>query len=234
MHEIHQFDDFAAARSHLLTFAQHALGGGAPVSLLLSGGSSPIAFYEALGTADIDWANVTAALVDERWVDPDDKGSNAALVQRHLIDHAPQAIEFVPMKTAHATPHEAAGEVNEIYARLPAPALSVLGMGPDSHTASWFAAAPEYDDVSLLDRTALVAGVTAPKNDITGDYQLRMSITARFLDLTRQALLLVNGTARLDILKAHLALPPAASPIGRAADILGNRLHIVAVTGEHA
>lgn len=231
MHEIHQFDDFAAARPHLLDLARAALTSDEPASLLLSGGSSPIAFYEALAGGDINWANITAALVDERWVDPDDKGSNAALVQRHLIDRAAQPIDFVAMKTEHATPHEAAVDLNEIYAHLPEPALSVLGMGPDGHTASWFAAAPEYDDVSLLDRTALVGGVTAPKNDITGDYQLRMSITARFLDLTRQALLLVNGAARLDILKTHLTQPPAASPIGRAADILGRRLHIVAVTG---
>ncbi len=231
MATIDAFTDKEEGLAAMLAMAQDALNVSAPASLLLSGGSSPVTFYERLGAAGMA-DTITTALVDERWVDMDDAGSNAALVARHLLAVSATAVHFENMKTAHATPHEAEAEVNALYESLPRPALSVLGMGPDSHTASWFAEAREYEAVSTRGHGRLVGAVTAPKNDITGAYQMRMTITADMLDRSAQALLLVIGESRLDILRSCLAAAPSASPIGRAADILGARLHIVALTGD--
>ena len=47
-------------------------------------------------------------------------------------------------------------------------------MGPDTHTASWFAEAAEYEAVSSADAPQMVAGLTAPQSTVTGDYLHRM------------------------------------------------------------
>ena len=49
--------------------------------LAVSGGRSPIAFFEALSQAKLDWPNVTITLVDERLVPPQHADSNAVLEQ---------------------------------------------------------------------------------------------------------------------------------------------------------
>ena len=41
------------------------------VSIALSGGSSPIALYEAMSSHAMDWSCVTVTLIDDRRVPPD-------------------------------------------------------------------------------------------------------------------------------------------------------------------
>ncbi|WP_312519383.1 6-phosphogluconolactonase, partial [Stutzerimonas nitrititolerans] len=56
-------------------------------SLVVSGGRSPIAFFEALSRLPLDWSRVQVSLADERWVAPDEAGSNEGLVRRHLLQN---------------------------------------------------------------------------------------------------------------------------------------------------
>ena len=53
--------------------------------LLLSGGSTPAPVYEALSKAPLDWERVDVALVDERWLLPDDPDSNSRLIRESLL-----------------------------------------------------------------------------------------------------------------------------------------------------
>src|SRR5690606_38138991 len=60
--------------------------------LLLSGGSTPAPVYQALAKAPLDWERVDVALVDERWLLPDDPDSNSRLVRESLLqDRAAKA-----------------------------------------------------------------------------------------------------------------------------------------------
>jgi 6-phosphogluconolactonase len=231
-HMISLFNDNADMTAALVHEACLAFNASGRQALLLSGGSSPCDFYSALGDSALDWQNIDIALVDERWVDEEDDGSNAALVKRTLMRGAAQAATFTPMKTPAATPHEAADDIDALYRALPDPALCILGMGPDSHTASWFGEADEYEAASCADASHMVAGLTAPQTPVTGDYLQRMTITGAMLARCQKAFLIIKGDSKIALLEDCLASPSAASPIGRAAAILGTRLHIFALRGD--
>lgn len=107
--------------------------------LAVSGGSTPVRFFQQLAQQTIDWQKVLITLVDERWLDESDPQSNAALVREHLLQrHARQAY-FLPLKNKAPTPVQGfmACE-NTLHEQIDQLDYAVLGMGSDGHTASWF------------------------------------------------------------------------------------------------
>ncbi|MGH8353923.1 MAG: 6-phosphogluconolactonase, partial [Pseudomonas sp.] len=54
-------------------------------SLVLSGGRSPLGFFERLSEQALDWSRVLVSLADERWVPPEQADSNEGLLRRHLL-----------------------------------------------------------------------------------------------------------------------------------------------------
>lgn len=109
------------------------------VCLAVSGGSTPVAFFQALSQCELDWSKVLVTLVDERWVDETDSASNARLVKENLLQNAAATAYFLPLKNAADSPVEGYMEcenrLHELINRLD---FAVLGMGTDGHTASWF------------------------------------------------------------------------------------------------
>lgn len=123
-----------------LQFAIHADG---QASLLVSGGKSPIAFFEYLAQKELDWAQVTISLTDERWVPPEHPDSNEGLVRRHLLQHQAAVAQFVSLYYPAPTLEESAHKAEQVLQVLPKkPDVVVLGMGSDGHTASLFPGSP--------------------------------------------------------------------------------------------
>ena len=173
--------------------------------LIVSGGSTPVPFFQALARCALDWSAVTITLADERWLPPDLPDSNEALVRTHLLKANAAAAHFVPLYNGAATPVAGVPELEATLAALPWPADAVvLGMGGDGHTASLFPDAPELP-YALIDaapaRCLAVASPTPPNLPVP-----RVSLTRRALLDTRQLIVHLTGEDKLELL--HQAMLP--------------------------
>jgi 6-phosphogluconolactonase len=169
--------------------------------LLLSGGTTPAPVYQALAKAPLDWSRVDVALVDERWLLPDDPDSNARLVRTHLLHHYAAAARFEAMTQAGRRIEDAVAIANA-HAQQPA-AVAVLGMGEDGHTASLFPGMAE------LERTLAIRQFYAAV-DATGcpgarQWHRRITLTPAGLANSQSRVLLIQGARKRKVLEQALA-----------------------------
>ena len=106
--------------------------------LAVSGGRSPVAFFEALSAEPLDWSRVTVTLVDERLVPDSHADSNAALVRKHLLQGNAADAVFLPLVVSA---EDAQTVLAQASTKWQTPDVVILGMGDDGHTASLFPAA---------------------------------------------------------------------------------------------
>ena len=176
--------------------------------LAVSGGRSPVALFEALSRAKLDWTNVTITLVDERIVPPLHADSNAALVRRHLLQHAATAARFLPLVSEQTDVSDPAASLAEAEAAFPSPDIAVLGMGADGHTASLFPQAPQLAAAMSPEcRSQLVH--TSP---VTAAHE-RISMSLNALAAVPQLLLSIQGADKRAVLEQAAATPSSERPI---------------------
>ena len=175
--------------------------------LAVSGGRTPLHFFELLARMPLDWSRVQVTLVDERWVDESDPRSNARLVREHLLRDAAAAAQFVPLYTGAATPEQGQAEASRRVRALPLPFDAViLGMGVDGHTASFF---PDGDQLAAALDPDQPAGVLPMR--AAGAGEPRITLTLPTLLATRQLFLHIEGEDKRKVLAdARLGLGPAA------------------------
>lgn len=162
-------------------------------TIALSGGSTPSLLYLALAARKIDWPNVTATLVDERFVPPSANGSNEAFLRATFLQGNAGRARFVGLWNEARPLEAAAAEANARVRGLVRPFdVVVLGMGVDGHTASWFPQADGLAD-ALAGDAPLVAPVRARRSDVTGDHLDRLTLTLRAVADARLVILLMTG-----------------------------------------
>lgn len=186
-----------------------ALGTHGCASLVVSGGRSPIAFFEALSRYPLDWSKVQISLADERWVAPDQDGSNEQLVRRHLLQNAAASARLIGLYRPAQTLQAAAEAANGALAGLKRPIdVLVLGMGEDGHTASLFPGSPGLAEALREDCAALCMPMHAP-----AEPRQRISMTYPLLASARLQCLAIQGQAKLDTLRTALLVDPLQMPI---------------------
>ncbi len=170
-------------------------------SLVVSGGTTPVALFEALSGAGMPWEKVVVSLADERWVDPASPDSNEYLVRTHLLKNKAAAATFMGLKTpeGHAGAGEAACEkrIRQISAPFD---LLILGMGDDGHTASLFpgaAALPEAMDMASEKICMAVSPPAAPHD--------RMTLTLPALLNSRRIFLHIVGEKKRQVYEMAIA-----------------------------
>lgn len=170
--------------------------------LVVSGGQSPRPLFEALSAQPLVWSRVAVTLTDERWVAPDDPGSNEALVRAHLLKGRAATAQLVPLWTGDATPETALPGVSEALSALPHPFSQViLGMGEDGHIASLFPGAPELTQGLMTE--APVLAVHPPKAP-----HARLSLSRHALLDSRDIVLLISGAEKRRVLERALGEGP--------------------------
>jgi 6-phosphogluconolactonase len=169
-------------------------------TLVVSGGRSPVMFFQCLARQSLDWSKVVISLADERWVPVEHVDSNAGLLKRYLLVGDVAKARFIGLYRATATQQEAADEADRALAELPPIDVLVLGMGDDGHTASLFPDSPNLTEALQVDGSRRCLPMRAP----TVPFQ-RLSMSRALLASARFPVLAVAGQGKLTTLRDALA-----------------------------
>ncbi len=201
----HFFDDKAAMTAALSraleTILSDAVAKKGRASMMVSGGSSPKPTYEYLSQQPLPWDSIDVAMVDERWVAPSHEKSNEQFIKQTLLQDKAKNTRFVTMKTEHNTAKEAADAVNKAYQALVAPyTVTLLGMGPDGHTASLF---PHCEGLNhALTTQEPVCAINAIESDVTGSITERMTLSLSGIANSHVVKLLISGDEKRAVYEA--------------------------------
>ena len=200
----HTFDNpqmlAEALATHVATRLSAAIDDNGTATLVVSGGRSPVAFFERLATQPLDWSRVVVSLADERWVPTEHPDSNAGLLKRHLLQGRAAQARFVGLYNVASSVEDAALAADRVLAELPPIDVLVLGMGDDGHTASLFPDSPNLAQALDPQTERHCLPMLAPSVP-----RQRLTMTRRLLASARQPILSVSGQAKLDTLRAALA-----------------------------
>lgn len=179
------------AAQRLADFASQCVAERGQFTLALAGGSTPKALYELLASepwrSAISWKDVIILFGDERAVSHDDARSNyhmAAQALLHKVGILPENIWRLRGEAENLD--EAAQEYEARLTELGDPIdLTLLGMGPDGHTASLFPDSPVLTEMQRL----CVSTSEAPLEP----HVRRLTLTYSAINYSRQVWVLVTG-----------------------------------------
>ncbi|KWS10737.1 6-phosphogluconolactonase [Pseudomonas syringae pv. syringae] len=169
-------------------------------TLVVSGGRSPVAFFQRLATQPLEWSKVVISLADERFVPTEHADSNAGLLHRHLLQGPVAKARFLGLYSVASSVEEAAQAADQALAELPPIDVLILGMGDDGHTASLFPNSPNLSEALDLQGERRCLPMLAPSVP-----HQRLTLTRRLLASARSSILSVSGQAKLDTLRTALA-----------------------------
>ena len=176
--------------------------------IALAGGSTPKRAYELVAGVDADLSAATLWLGDERVVPRDDERSNARMVRQTLLaglpeERRPMLIEVEPELGPEAA---AAAYETRLRAQLgnhPRLDLVLLGLGPDSHTASLFPGKPALAETHRLVAPVPEAGMEPQVPRVTMTYPL--------LNSAREVVFLAAGADKAEAVRRAFGDPPDES-----------------------
>ena len=215
-------DPAALARHAAEWMTSMALAARGTFRVSLSGGSTPKALFALLASDEFvgrfPWAQVSWYWGDERFVPCDHPESNYGMTRKAMLDKAPVPAANVHPVPTDGSPEDAAARYERTLqaaygAAMLDPArplfdITLLGLGPDGHTASLLPGEPV-----LGERKRWVAAVSH------GRPEVRITMTYPVIESSRYVAFLVAGKEKAAILKpirASGSTVPAARvrPVG--------------------
>ena len=188
-----------------------AIASNGVATLVVSGGRSPVAFFQHLAKQTLDWSNVVVSLADERWVPVEHADSNAGLLKRYLLQGPAAKAQFLSLYSAAANLEQAAEQADRLLSELPVIDVLVLGMGDDGHTASLFPNSPNLAEALDVDGNRRCWPMLAP----TVPHQ-RLTMSRALLASAKHTVLSISGQSKLTTLDTALASDDVAAMPVRA------------------
>jgi 6-phosphogluconolactonase len=207
----------AALAQDIAARLQAAIEARGQALLVVSGGKSPIALFEALRVLPIAWHQVTVTLADERCVANTHVDSNALLVRSHLLKDKAQAAHLMPMiadDTPLSTPAQMAAQATTSLRVLGDADVLVLGMGTDGHTASLFPEAPNLPLAMDLMQAPSCVAIELKQPPANAPYA-RISQNLSMLLSARHIVLPISGKDKLAVLASAKAQASLALPVSK-------------------
>jgi 6-phosphogluconolactonase len=171
----------------------------------LSGGSTPKTLFGLLASDEFKgrfpWKRVSWYWGDERFVPYDSPESNYRMTREAMFDKAPVPADNIHPVPVDGTPDDAARRyertLQEAYGATtldparPLFDLTLLGLGPDGHTASLLPGEPVLEE-----RKRWVAAVSH------GRPEVRITMTYPVIESSRRVAFLVSGREKASIFRA--------------------------------
>jgi 6-phosphogluconolactonase len=200
------FSDPATLARHVAEWMTSvALAAKSSFRVSLSGGSTPKTLYQLLASDEFrnrfPWRVVSWYFGDERFVPYDSSDSNYRMVQEAMFAKVPVPPENIHPVPVDGSPEEAAQQYEQTLqhtygATILDPArplfdVTLLGLGPDGHTASLLPGEPVLEE-----RTRWVAAVSH------GRPEVRITMTYPVIESSRRIAFLVTGSEKEPVLRA--------------------------------
>lgn len=176
-----------AALQRIAQAASQALAERGAFHIVLAGGSTPKAVYEALPALQTDWSRWHIYYGDERCLPPEHAERNSRMAWQAWLSRV-----AVPASQHHVMPAELGPErAADSYAASVSGVrfdLTLLGLGEDGHTASLFPGNPAGDEPGAPDVLAVSNAAKPPPE--------RVSLSAACLSRSSAVIFLVTGAGK--------------------------------------
>jgi 6-phosphogluconolactonase len=184
-----------------------------PITIALSGGTTPLPILRILKEAALDWTRVSFYMVDERCVKLNDPSCNYSNIYNDFFKFIPsKSYSMISSSSDFAKDAANYNELLEINlsknnADVPQFDLILLGMGADGHTASLF---PNTDALSEMSKNVTLNQV--PQLDTQ-----RITLTYPILLGAKEVLVLCKGGEKEEIINEIYTNKGVSYPITKIA-----------------
>ena len=156
------------------------------VSLIVSGGSSPVQIFKDLSAMETEWNKIDVSLVDDRVVDKNHTDSNEKLVNDLLITNKAKDANFISI----CNQSDELTHLNRPFN------VMLLGMGEDGHFASLFPklihSNPEYFDKTAKPEIFFTEPMGNPSHP-------RVTMNLAMILESKNIFLLISNKKKLDV-----------------------------------
>lgn len=160
-------------------------------TLVVSGGTTPLGFFELLSKQVLDWKRVLVTLADERWLSGNHQESNTRLVKEHLLVNQAASAKFYSLKTDDPDPQDAVRKLQDSFPVAGEIDVLILGMGNDGHTASLFSDSESFIEGLNLKSEQSFIGIRPTRAP-----HKRISMTLPRLLNSRQIIVHITGAEK--------------------------------------
>jgi 6-phosphogluconolactonase len=219
---------FRAAAKSFCDVGSRAIQEHSRFTVALSGGSTPRALHQELVNfhSQLPWEQVFFFWGDERHVPPDDPESNYRMANQTLLSKLPVPAEHIFRIPAEMPDAGAAAQAYEqtlcTFFRLPPGSfprfdVALLGMGRDGHTASLFPGT-----TALEEKQHWVVA-----NWVEKLRTFRITFTYPVLNHAANAMFLVSGSDKAEMVRKALQDPTANLPCQRVKPVSGELMWLL-------